>query len=172
MTEPIHTPTSSFAQEVASVPGGEAINKCVQCGICTASCMVARASSKYRPRKLIQKILLGKREEVLRSEQPWFCMTCRMCEENCQEGVSPAEIFHAVRVIATREGHVPNVFSKTVDTVLSDGWMLEDAYSDMIEDDRDDLGLNVDLCWNHDFVKRLRERYFSEDKATAGEVPE
>jgi heterodisulfide reductase subunit C len=122
--------------------------------------MVARASDKYRPRKIIQKILIGKREEVLRSEQPWFCMTCRMCEENCQEGVSPAEIFHAVRFIAAREGHVPSVFRKTLDTVLEDGWLLKDAYSDFVEDDRDSLGLSTDLSWNDKFSKRVQERYF------------
>lgn len=164
MADAIHIPTSSFAREVASVPGGEAINKCIQCGICTASCMVARASEKYRPRKIIQKILLGKREEVLRSDQPWFCMTCRMCEENCQEGVSPAEIFHAVRHLAAHEGHIPNVFQKTTDTVLEDGWLLKDAYSDFLEDDRDDLGLPTDLCMNDTFVKLLRKKYFMEDE--------
>ncbi len=167
MTNEIHTPSSEFAREVASVPGGEAINKCIQCGICTASCMVARASEKYRPRKIIQKILIGKRDEVLRSDQPWFCMTCRMCEENCQEGVSPAEIFHAVRFIAAREGHIPNVFRNTLDTVLTDGWLLKDAYSDFIEDERDDLGLEVDLRFNDGFVKRVRERYFSPDMREA-----
>ncbi|MDF1539442.1 MAG: 4Fe-4S dicluster domain-containing protein [Candidatus Thorarchaeota archaeon] len=164
MADAIHVPTSSFAREVASVPGGEALNKCIQCGICTASCMVARASEKYRPRQIIQKILIGKRDEVLRSEQPWFCMTCRMCEENCQEGVSPAEIFHAVRIIAAQEGYIPNVFRKTTDTVLEDGWMLKDAYSDFVEDERDDLGLETDLCMNDTFVKLLRDKYFKENK--------
>ncbi|MFW9919319.1 MAG: 4Fe-4S dicluster domain-containing protein [Candidatus Thorarchaeota archaeon] len=164
MVSEIHTPSSEFAQEVASVPGGEAINKCIQCGICTASCMVARASDKYRPRKIIQKILIGKREEVLRSEEPWFCMTCRMCEENCQEGVSPAEIFHAVRFIAAREGHIPNVFKSTLHTVLEDGWLLKDAYSDFIEDERDDLGLEIDLEMNDEFVKRVKQRYFAKEK--------
>ena len=158
-----HTPSSDFAREVASVPGGEAINKCIQCGICTASCMVARASDKYRPRKIIQKILIGKRDEVLRSEQPWFCMTCRMCEQNCQEGVSPAEIFHAIRYIAAREGHVPKVFKNAVDTVLEDGWLFKDAYSDFIEDDRDDIGLPTDLSWNNTFSKRVRARYFGKE---------
>ncbi|MFW9908168.1 MAG: 4Fe-4S dicluster domain-containing protein [Candidatus Thorarchaeota archaeon] len=162
MASVIHIPNSTFSREVASVPGGEAINKCIQCGICTASCMVARASEKYRPRKLIQKILIGKREEVLRSEQPWFCMTCRMCEQNCQEGVSPAEVFHAVRYLAARDGHVPQVFRKALKTLFEDGWLLSYAYSDFAEDERDDLGLNPDLTWNRTFVRRIKEKYFGE----------
>ncbi|MFX1331970.1 MAG: 4Fe-4S dicluster domain-containing protein [Promethearchaeota archaeon] len=156
-----HTPSSHFAKEVAAEPGGEGINKCIQCGICTASCAVSSFSDRYRPRQLIQKIIIGKRDEVLQSDLPWLCMTCRMCEERCQEGVSPAEIFQAVRHIAARDGYVPEVFKSTVEKALSDGWLLGDAYSDFIEDDRDDLGLDTDLGWNNEFTQRLKKKYFS-----------
>ncbi|MHA2601835.1 MAG: 4Fe-4S dicluster domain-containing protein [Candidatus Thorarchaeota archaeon SMTZ1-83] len=160
-----HTPSSDFAKEVAAEPGGEGINKCIQCGICTASCVVSSASEKYRPRQLIQKIILGKREEVLKSDIPWLCMTCRMCEERCQEDVSPAEIFQAVRHIAAREGHIPEVFKSTVEKVLEDGWMLADAYSDFIEDDREDLGLDTDLAWDSEFTKKVKDKYFKGEDA-------
>jgi heterodisulfide reductase subunit C len=156
-----HTPSSDFAKEVAAEPGGEGINKCIQCGICTASCAVSSFSDRYRPRQLIQKIIIGKRDEVLQSDLPWLCMTCRMCEERCQEGVSPAEIFQAVRHIAAREGYVPEVFKTTLEKVLSDGWLLGDAYSDFIEDDRDDLGLDTDLGWDKEFAERVKKKYFS-----------
>jgi heterodisulfide reductase subunit C len=162
-----HTPSSDFAKEVAEVEGGEAINKCVQCGICTASCVVARATDTYRPRHFIQKIILGMRDEVLTSEDSWYCMACRMCEERCQEGVSPAEIFHAVRVVAAREGHIPNVFKQTVKTVLEDGWLLEDSYSDFTEDEREDLGLKTDLKMNKEFGERVRKKYFKGDEEEA-----
>lgn len=154
-----HTPSSSFSREIASVPGGEDINKCIQCGICTASCMVANYTDKYRPRKLIQKILIGKREEVLSSELPWLCMTCRLCQERCQEGVSLPDIFHAVREIAAQENHIPKAFTNTVDVLLRDGWLLKDAYSDFVEDDRDALGLDPKLTWNNDFGEKVRKRF-------------
>ncbi|MGY5859205.1 MAG: 4Fe-4S dicluster domain-containing protein [Candidatus Thorarchaeota archaeon] len=154
-----HAPSSGFAKEVEQEFGGDAIMKCVQCGLCTASCMVASMTDKYRPRQLIQKILLGIREEVLTSDLPWLCMTCRMCEARCQEDVNLSDIFHAVREIATREGHIPPVFQNTVDQVLEDGWLLKDAYTDFIEDDRDDLGLDIKLDWNNEFVKKVKKRY-------------
>jgi len=152
-------PTSDFVEELSKRPGGEGISKCVQCGICTASCMVANETDKYRPRKLIQKIILGKREEVLSSELPWLCMTCRMCEERCQEGVSIAEIFRAVRELAAEEGHIPDVFSDTVNLIADDGWMLADSYTDFQEDDRLDLELDPDLGWNCEFSKKIKKRY-------------
>ena len=158
-SEDNHTPSSGFAKEVEKEFGGEGIVKCIQCGMCTASCMVASMTDRYRPRKLIQKILLGKREEVLSSELPWLCMTCRLCEERCQEDVNLAEIFHAVREIAAREGYIPQVFRNTIDKVLEDGWLLKDAYTDFVEDDRSDLGLDPKLDWNNEFVKKVKKRY-------------
>ena len=167
--ENVHVPSSSFAREVAKEEGGEAINKCIQCGICTASCVVANATDLYRPRRMIQKIILGLRDEVLSSDQSWLCLNCRLCEERCQEGVSPAEIFHAVRLIAAREGHIPRVFKDTVETVLEDGWMLKDSYTDFQEDERDDLGLNPNLEMNHEFVEKVRKRYFERKKKAEAE---
>jgi heterodisulfide reductase subunit C len=155
-----HAPSSGFAIEIEQEPGGEGIMKCIQCGMCTASCMVASMTERYRPRKLIQKILLGKREEVLNSELPWLCMTCRLCEERCQEDVDLSQIFTAVREIAAREGYVPPVFQNTIEKVLDDGWMLKDAYTDFEEDDRSDLGLDPDLGWNNEFSKKIKKRYF------------
>ena len=154
-----HTPNSRFSKEIEKEPGGEDIQRCIQCGICTASCMVANMDEQYRPRKLIQKILLGMREEVLKSELPWLCMTCRHCEERCQEDVSLAEIFNAVRNLAAKEGYIPSTFKTVVDTVLEDGWLLKEGYSDFSEDDREDLGLHTDLGWNDEFVKKVKKRY-------------
>ncbi|RDE14364.1 MAG: heterodisulfide reductase [Candidatus Thorarchaeota archaeon] len=170
MSEPEHGPekdveyhpNSRFSQEIAAEPGGEYIRKCIQCGLCTASCMVANYTDKYRPRRIIQKILLGEREQVLASELPWLCMTCRLCEERCQEGVSLAEIFHVVRDIAAREGRVPKVFKDTVNQVLKDGWLLKDAFSDFIQDDRTDLGLNPEVNFDGEFVKKVKKRYFEQ----------
>ncbi len=157
MTEKVHVPTSSFAEELAAIPGGEVVNKCIQCGICTASCAVARYTDEYRPRQLIQKILLGEREEVLKSRLPWLCMTCRLCEERCQEGVSPAEVFHAVRILAAREGYVPPEFRRVMDSLLNNGWLLADSYTDFEEEEREDMGLDPDLGWNDKFLKRIKD---------------
>ena len=155
------TPNSNFVKEVAAVPGGEVVSNCVQCGICTASCAVASVSDRYRPRALIQKMLLGNRDAVLGSEQPWLCMACRMCEDRCQEGISLADVFHAVRLLAVKEGRVPPVYRRSARTILQDGWMLEGAASDIVEEDREDLGLNPTPKWNNTFSSKVRTKYFA-----------
>ncbi len=160
MSKELHSPTSSFAMEIASIPGGEDIRKCIQCGICSATCSVASVVDKYRPRKLIQKILIGERNEVLKDDLPWLCMMCRTCEDRCQEGASPVDIFHVVRQLAVKEGYIPDAFKQATKTVLLDGWMLEDAYSDFIEEDRENLNLDTNLEWNEEFTRRLMSKYF------------
>jgi heterodisulfide reductase subunit C len=154
-------PTSSFVKEVSSMPGGEVVSKCIQCGICTASCAVASVSDRYSPRVIVQKMLLGNRDAVLASDQPWLCMACRMCESRCQEGISLADVFHAIRLLAVREGRVPPVFRRTARTILQDGWMLEGAASDLVEEDREDLGLNPSPTWNNTFSTKIRSKYFA-----------
>lgn len=79
-----------------------------------------------------------------------------------------AEIFHAVRDIAAKEGRVPKVFKNTVDQVLRDGWLLKDAYTDFVQDDRTDLGLDPDVDFDDQFVKNVKKRYFDQvDKEEA-----
>ncbi len=96
-------------------------------------------------------------------------MTCRLCEERCQEGVSLAEIFHVVRDIAAREGHIPKVFKDTVNLVMKDGWLLKGSYTDFEQDDRSSLGLDPDLNWNEEYMKKVKERYFGKEPKKGGE---
>jgi hypothetical protein len=50
-----------------------------------------------------------------------------------------------------------------VDQVLKDGWLLKDAYTDFVQDDRTDLGLDPDVDFDGEFVKRVKKRYFEEE---------
>lgn len=153
------TPSSSFIQELISLPGGELIESCLACGVCTASCAVA-SGSQYNPRQVMQKILVGAREIVLQSDQPWLCKTCHLCETTCQYGVRLADVFKIVRKLAIREGIVPTVFQQNAKTILTDGWLMKDAYSDFVADERKELGLSSRLTQNKRFTRDVRSKYF------------
>ena len=73
----------NFKYEVAREPGGENIRYCFACGTCTASCPVRAVDEKYNPRKIIRMVLLGMKEEVLKSDFIWLCSTCYTCHERC-----------------------------------------------------------------------------------------
>jgi len=147
-------------KELASLPGGEVIDKCLECGECTAKCTIAYGS-EYNPRKDVQRILVGARELVLKSDQPWLCMTCHLCECECQYGVSLAQVFRLVRRIAVREGIIPDSFKKTTQTIFQDGWLLKRAYTDFIADERRELGLSSRLTWNNRYTSQVRSKYFN-----------
>jgi heterodisulfide reductase subunit C len=141
------------------MPGGELIEKCVACGVCTASCGVA-SGSDYNPRQVMQKILVGARDRVLQSDQPWLCKICHLCEDTCQYGVKLADVFKVVRKIAIREGVVPIAFQQAAQTILTDGWLMKETYSDFIADERKALGLSTRLSQNKRYTRDVKSKYF------------
>jgi heterodisulfide reductase subunit C len=92
-----------FLEEVCSIPGGETVNWCAQCGMCSASCPnVARMD--YSPRKIIALIRAGKREQVLSSNTMSVCASCYLCTARCPEEVKITELMHALECLAVRHG--------------------------------------------------------------------
>ena len=75
-----------FYKEIAKQPKGEGITKCLSCGTCSSTCQVFSVNPDYNPRKLIQKAVLGLRDDVLHSEMIWICSRCNSCLEKCPKG--------------------------------------------------------------------------------------
>jgi heterodisulfide reductase subunit C len=96
----------TFVDEVAAEPGGEKINECIQCGVCSGSCTTVEWW-EYPPRKIIAMIRAGKRDQVLSSSSAFNCVTCYLCTVRCPRGIKPAQLIHAVEAIAEREGYKP-----------------------------------------------------------------
>ncbi len=96
------TPADTFVKEITSIPGGEGIRLCIQCGTCTASCPNADRM-EYTPSELIALARAGMREEVLTSNSMWHCLSCYLCTVRCPRGIKPANLIHAVETIAERE---------------------------------------------------------------------
>ena len=59
----------NFYKDIAKQPKGEGITKCLSCGTCSSTCQVFSVNPAYNPRKLIQKAVLGLKDEVLKSEK-------------------------------------------------------------------------------------------------------
>jgi heterodisulfide reductase subunit C len=130
----------SYATEVRKVTEGR-IDSCFQCGSCVGSCP-AGASSQYRIRKIIWKISLGMKEEVLREGDIWRCTTCFTCYERCPRGVKPTELVIALRNMAIREGIFPESFKKSLLNLESTGQVV--PLTEKIRRFRKELGLTED----------------------------
>ena len=120
----------SFIDEVCSIPGGEAIRSCIQCGMCTGSCPTANKWD-YPPRQVIAMVRAGLRDELLSSNSMWFCASCYTCTVRCPRDIKPADIMHALEIIAIRSGlstkrsRTPVMYKCFVDSAKGNGRVYE-----------------------------------------------
>jgi len=121
---------TSFIDEVCSIPGGEAIRSCIQCGMCTGSCPTANKWD-YPPRRVIAMVRAGLREELLSSNSMWFCASCYTCTVRCPRDIKPADIMHALEILAIRSGlstkrnRTPTMYKCFVDSARGNGRVYE-----------------------------------------------
>ena len=94
----------SFWKEVASTPGGESIAECIQCNTCTSSCPVEAFEPDLNVRRIIARVKIGLREDVLSDDAIWACVRCFACVARCPKHARPGEILEALRHLALNEG--------------------------------------------------------------------
>ena len=115
----------SFKFEVAKEPGGENIKRCFACATCSTICPVFNVDERYDPRRIIRMVLLGMKEEVLKSDLIWLCSGCYSCYELCPRDVKITDVMSAIRNIASREGFIPHAIKASVDQLDKFGRLLE-----------------------------------------------
>lgn len=98
---------TGFPDEVASVPGGENIRRCFGCGTCAAGCPVTNIDEDYNCRRIVRQVLLGMREEVLKSPLIWLCVMCYRCYARCPQQVNFTDVMRALRYLAVKNGYAP-----------------------------------------------------------------
>jgi heterodisulfide reductase subunit C len=107
----------SFAEEVASQPGGEHIRRCFACGTCAAGCPVTEVDADYNPRKIIRQILFGMRKEVLSSPRIWYCLVCYRCYARCPQKVNFTDVMRALRYLAIKGRYAPSDTLKRIEQI-------------------------------------------------------
>lgn len=80
----------------------EGVLKCVQCGMCTATCPAARHSD-YNPRDIIERVLDGD-IDILEDDNIWNCFYCYTCHSVCPVGNSVCEVNQILKQIAIENG--------------------------------------------------------------------
>lgn len=77
--------------------------KCIQCGLCTASCPAARYTD-FSPRKIMNAILQGD-SQIIQDERIWNCFSCYTCHLRCPRNNSPITIIQALKQISIEKGY-------------------------------------------------------------------
>lgn len=89
-----------FLEEVsAKTAGVSRLEMCIQCGTCGGSCPSAD-DMDHTPRMLFAMIRAGMKEQVLRSNTPWMCVSCYHCVVRCPQGVHIADVMYTLKGMA------------------------------------------------------------------------
>ena len=86
------------------------VNKCAECGECTASCPVAAIDPGFSPRRLAGMAMLEDADKIALSEEIWSCISCGICNTICPYGVDFLRFIQGVRTLAVSRdrGNVPH----------------------------------------------------------------
>ena len=76
--------------------GAIGIEKCFNCGNCTAICPLASNGYAF-PRSVIRHIQIGQRERLKEQLDPWLCYYCGDCSTTCPKEAEPGETMMATR---------------------------------------------------------------------------
>ncbi|MCA9993417.1 MAG: 4Fe-4S dicluster domain-containing protein [Pseudomonadales bacterium] len=94
-----------FEQVIAATPGGDPhLELCIQCGTCGGSCP-SGADMEHSPRRIFAMIEAGMKEDVLRSNTPWYCVSCYYCMVRCPQDIHITDLMYTLKRMAIAEGY-------------------------------------------------------------------
>ena len=94
----------TFLEEImANTPGGEALRLCLQCGTCGGSCP-SGDDMDHTPRHIFAMVEAGLKDKVLRSNTPWYCVSCYYCTERCPQQIPITDIMYTLKRMAISDG--------------------------------------------------------------------
>lgn len=75
---------------------------CFACGSCTVVCELATGSAAF-PRRIMQSVVLGLKDSVLHSLDPWLCHDCGDCSTTCPRQADPQQSMMTLRRYLTAQ---------------------------------------------------------------------
>ena len=92
----------TLLNEVASRTAGISnLEMCIQCGTCGGSCPSA-AEMDTTPRGLFAMLRAGLREEALKSNTPWICVSCYHCVVRCPQNIHIPDVMYTLKEMAVQ----------------------------------------------------------------------
>ena len=92
-----------------------ALQACLQCGACTATCDLAGEEGLF-PRRQVTFVRLGLADHLAADQDIWHCYGCKECSTKCPSGAKPASIMSALRHFATERYACPRVLARAVNS--------------------------------------------------------
>jgi len=111
---------------VAITPGEPNLGKCIQCGTCGGSCP-SGADMDHTPRALFAMTNAGMKEQVLKSNTPWYCVSCYYCMVRCPQDVHITDLMYSLKRLAIKEGFFESA------TYTKDASDFSETFIDFVE---------------------------------------
>jgi heterodisulfide reductase subunit C len=129
MAETIKDWLAGFDKKFSELTHGmvKDLEKCIQCGKCTAQCPAAKLSS-YNPRQIIRDLRMGNVDKVISSQELWLCFFCSGCYAVCPQDINFPFAIAMLRYAALAKGY---------------GWEEVKKIKDPYAQDYYDTGLSV-----------------------------
>jgi len=125
-----NNPNLRLLEEVSAATAGVSrLEMCIQCGTCGGSCPSAE-DMDHTPRMLFAMIRAGYREQALKRNTPWICVSCYHCVVRCPQGVHIADVMYTLKSMAIQanadvDSTAPDFSQTFVDMVESYGRSYE-----------------------------------------------
>lgn len=94
--------TRTLVTEIRETTGVNAAT-CYQCGKCSAGCPMA-SESDLRPHNTMRLVIQDRRDQALRDQSIWLCLTCETCSARCPNACDPARVIDALREMSIESG--------------------------------------------------------------------
>lgn len=110
--------------------GGKDILRCIQCGTCSGSCPLTDQMD-HAPREVFALIRDIEMEAVLRSNTPWFCVSCYQCMVRCPQNIPVTDLMYGLKQMSVSHGIVcktnkmPDLYTAFSSEVKRTGKMSE-----------------------------------------------
>ncbi|UCE14718.1 MAG: 4Fe-4S dicluster domain-containing protein [Candidatus Heimdallarchaeota archaeon] len=98
------------------------IKLCYQCGTCAGGCPVFRQYTKFNPRRIMEKLLLGEyNEQLFDDQQIWYCSMCYTCSTRCPQGIDIGHVITEIKNLAVRLKNAPPGIVAEMEAILETG---------------------------------------------------
>ncbi|MEM2465821.1 MAG: (Fe-S)-binding protein [Candidatus Bathyarchaeia archaeon] len=94
--------------------------ECIQCGMCTGSCPVAKKANLNIRRYMREVSALGKLV-IHPPNELWSCTTCSTCGVRCPKDLNPYEFLIDIRSMAVEEGQIAPTIRDALESIFKNG---------------------------------------------------
>lgn len=111
--EPYEPTPDELKEAIETLADGTKLRLCLQCGLCSGVCPMARIFAAYEspvyPRNILTLALEG--ELDLADLSLWFCLTCDTCSRRCPAGVNFRDFMEGLRELLITTGKADGAHS-------------------------------------------------------------